>query len=189
MKNTILTVVACLLSVVLYASTSCAKIVELGDIEKVLGVKAKGECANPPCPVDVDSLLNKLTHEHSKEQNKRKNINDTKEAIAKSKNSPLVKMEKASMIILNKITAKSNKEIFNLGEVRFFGNISIEVHKCIKSTDPFNENNLMLLTIFDNKIEDDNLSVFHGWVVSANPSLSTLEHPVYEVIPVDCFSE
>ncbi|MDA9163823.1 DUF2155 domain-containing protein [Rickettsiaceae bacterium] len=120
---------------------------------------------------------------------KRKNINDTKEAIAKSKNSPLVKMEKASMIILNKITAKSNKEIFNLGEVRFFGNISIEVHKCIKSTDPFNENNLMLLTIFDNKIEDDNLSVFHGWVVSANPSLSTLEHPVYEVIPVDCFSE
>ncbi|MDA9163824.1 hypothetical protein N9N97_02960 [Rickettsiaceae bacterium] len=66
MKNTILTVVACLLSVVLYASTSCAKIVELGDIEKVLGVKAKGECANPPCPVDVDSLLNKLTHEAQK---------------------------------------------------------------------------------------------------------------------------
>ena len=72
------------------------------------------------------------------------------------------------------------------GEVRFFGNLSIEVHKCIKSADPFNANNLILLTIFDNKIEDDNLSVFHGWIVSSNPSISTLEHPVYEVIAVGC---
>ncbi len=189
MKNTILAVVAGLLFIVLYTSTSYAKIVELGDVEKALGVKAKGGCANPPCPADVDSLLSKLTYEHAREQNNRSNINDTKEAIANSKNSTLVKMEKASIIILNKITAKSSKEIFKLGEIRFFGNVSIEVHKCIKSTDPFNENNLMLLTIFDNKIEDDNLSVFHGWVVSANPSLSTLEHPVYEVIPVDCISE
>ena len=63
------------------------------------------------------------------------------------------------------------------------------VHKCVKSTDPFNANNLMLLTIFDNKIDDENLSVFHGWIVSSNPSISTLEHPVYEVIAVDCISK
>ena len=47
----------------------------------------------------------------------------------------------------------------------------------------------MLLTIFDNKIDDDNLSVFHGWIVSSNPSISTFEHPVYEVIAVDCISK
>ena len=106
--------------------------------------------------------------------------------IDSSQDNPLVRMSRAELIILNKITAKSTRAIFNLGEIKFFGNLSIEVHKCIKSTDPFNANNLMLITVFDNKIDDDNLSVFHGWVLSSNPSLSTLEHPVYEVLPVKC---
>lgn len=167
-------------------STSNAKEIDISDIEKALGVKTKNDCMDSPCPVDIDSLLDKLTHDHAqKKQNSR--LTDTKEIIEQSKDSgPLIRMPRARLIILNKITAKSSRALFNLGEVMFFGNLSVEVHKCIKSTDPFNENNLMLLTIFDNRIDDDNLSVFHGWVVSSNPSLSTLEHPVYEVIPVDC---
>ncbi len=161
---------------------------DLLDIEKALGVKVKSDCKKPPCPVDVNSLLDKLTHEHARESQSSK-LNDTKQAIEASKDSPLMKMDQAELIILNKITAKSVKQRFSLGEVKFFGNLSIEVHKCVKSTDPFNANNLMLLTIFDNKIEDDNLSVFHGWIVSSNPSISTLEHPVYEVIAVNCISK
>lgn len=170
----------------LCTTVSYAKTIDILDIEQALGVKAKSTCSTPPCPVDVDSLLDKLIHEHSKAHQDSK-LTDTQQAIDASKDAgPLVKMSRAELIILNKITTKSKRTIFTLGEVKFFGNLSIEVHKCIKSTDPFNANNLMLLTIFDNKIDDDNLAVFHGWVISSNPSLSTLEHPVYEVIPVDC---
>lgn len=171
-----------------FTFTINAKDIDLQDIEKALGVKVKSECKKPPCPVDVNDLLDRLTHEHAKER-KASKLTDTPQAIESSKNSPLMKMEKAELIVLNKITAKSVKKTFNLGEVQFFGNLSIEVHKCVKSTDPFNANNLMLLTIFDNKIDDDNLSVFHGWIVSSNPSISTLEHPVYEVIAVNCISK
>lgn len=171
-----------------FTFTINAKDIDLQDIEKALGVKVKSECKKPPCPVDVNDLLDRLTHEHAKER-KASKLTDTPQAIENSKNSPLMKMEKAELIVLNKITAKSVKKTFNLGEVQFFGNLSIEVHKCVKSTDPFNANNLMLLTIFDNKIDDDNLSVFHGWIVSSNPSISTLEHPVYEVIAVNCISK
>jgi hypothetical protein len=172
-----------------YSTPAVARDIDLSEIEKALGVKMKSECEKPPCPVDVNSQLDKLTHEHAKKENKLSKLTDTQNAIENSKNSPMMKMEQAELIILNKITAKSTRATFNLGEVKFFGNLSIEVHKCVKSTDPFNTNNLMLLTIFDNKIEDDNLSVFHGWIVSANPSISTLEHPVYEVIAVNCIAK
>lgn len=172
----------------LFTLNTHASDIDLQDIEKALGVKVKSECKKPPCPVDVNALLDKLTHEHAKEHRASK-LTDTPQAIESSKDSPLMKMERAELIVLNKVTAKSVKKAFNLGEVQFFGNLSIEVHKCVKSTDPFNANNLMLLTIFDNKIDDDNLSVFHGWIVSSNPSISTLEHPVYEVIAVDCISK
>lgn len=161
---------------------------DLRDIEKALGVKVKPECKSPPCPVDVNALLEKLTYEHATEREALQ-LTDNIQDIEHNKNSPLIKTEKAELIVLNKITAKSVKKTFNLGEVQFFGNLSIEVHKCVKSTDPFNLNNLMLLTVFDNKIDDDNLSVFHGWLVSSNPSISTLEHPVYEVIAVNCLPQ
>lgn len=94
--------------------------------------------------------------------------------------------KKAKLIILNKITAKSELIEFKLGQIKFFGKISIEVNKCAKTTDPIKTSNLVFLTIFDNKLETDKPPIFHGWMDSANPSVSTLEHPVYEVISVDC---
>jgi hypothetical protein len=185
-KNlTLISLISGLLITLIYTSSN-AKDLDLQDIEQALGIKTKA-CSTPPCSVEIDSLLDKLIHEHKKERKNSNKLNDSQQAIDSSQNNPLVRMSRAELIILNKITAKSTKVVFNLGEIKFFGNLSIEVHKCIKSTDPFNANNLMLLTVFDNKIDDDdNLSVFHGWVLSSNPSLSTLEHPVYEVLPVKC---
>ena len=183
-KSKLFSIINGVLIILIYTSAQ-AKNLDLQDIEKALGLKTKATCTTPPCPVEVDSLLNKLMHEHEKERENAK-LNDSQQVIDSSQDNPLVRMSRAELIVLNKITAKSTHAIFNLGEIKFFGNLSIEVHKCIKSTDPFNANNLMLLTVFDNKIDDDNLSVFHGWVLSSNPSLSTLEHPVYEVLPVKC---
>ena len=128
---------------------------------------------------EVDLLLDELTSESIKES-----LDDGKELEP----SLLVKMSQAKIVILNKITAKSKQVTFNLGQAQSFGNLYIEVHKCIRNTDPFNINNFMLLTVVDNKMDADKIPIFHGWVVSSNPSLSTLEHPVYEVIPVDCIS-
>lgn len=98
----------------------------------------------------------------------------------------LVYKGKAKLIILNKITAKSELVEFKIGQIKFFGKVSIELHKCAKNTDPVKGSNLVLLTIFDNKLKDEKSPIFHGWMDSSNPSISTLEHPVYEVIPVDC---
>jgi hypothetical protein len=161
---------------------------ELSDLEHSLTGKKQPDCTKTPCPKsssEVDSLLDKLVHDHAKkgEAIKEKNI---KSELEESKEGQPLKMGRAELIVLNKITAKSVRATIALGEVRFFGNLSIEVHKCIKNTDPFDNSNFMLITAFDHKIDDDNVSVFHGWMLSSNPSISTLEHPVYEIFPVNC---
>ena len=93
------------------------------------------------------------------------------------------------IIVLNKITTKSQKLVLQVGEVKYFNTLSIEINKCINSHDLINPNNFMLITIFDNKVMANSLSVFHGWMMSNNLSISSLEHPVYEIIPRRCFAK
>ncbi|MFK7973383.1 MAG: DUF2155 domain-containing protein [Rickettsiaceae bacterium] len=103
-------------------------------------------------------------------------------------NNSLIKHQHARLIILNKITAKSFEQLLTIGRKQYIGNLSIEVHACIKNIDPFDRNNLISLTVIDNKIEDENILIFQGWLVSSDPSLSTIEHPVYEIIAQDCLT-
>ena len=94
--------------------------------------------------------------------------------------------QKAKLVILNKITAKSEEVEFELEKIRFFGNLSLKIHRCVKDLNPYKPDNFILLTVIENKIDDDPITIFHGWILSSNPSISTLQHPVYEVIAKDC---
>ncbi len=184
---------------VLICSTQIfAEELDISDIEKALNTDLKGELSGN---TSISNSENPETKKHETKPIENNIVTDSGITIKQQGNllttsigendqakkvELLPQADKAKLIVLNKITTKSTENILKVGEVTFFGNLSIEVHKCIKATDPYNANNWMLLTIFDNKIEEENLSVFHGWVLSSNPSLSTLEHPVYEVIPLDC---
>lgn len=123
------------------------------------------------------------------------NIKQDSKQIIQNKNEELIESDEAislrnqkiaTLIMLNKITTKTSELDFEMGKVKFFGNLSIEVHKCIEDTDLYKPNYMVLLTVFDNKIDDDPVVVFHGWMVSNNLSISTMEHPVYEIIVSRC---
>jgi len=92
----------------------------------------------------------------------------------------------AKIVILNKITAKSELVKFELNKAESFGNLSIKVHKCAKNTNPLRPANLVLITVFDNKPDGNKSVLFDGWMDSSNLAISTLEHPVYEIIPRNC---
>lgn len=93
---------------------------------------------------------------------------------------------KATLIALNKVTAKSEKLTIDLKKPVFFGNIQITVHKCWKSSDLYNKENRILISVEENKIDADPEMIFQGWIFSSSPSISSLLHPVYEIIAVDC---
>lgn len=99
---------------------------------------------------------------------------------------PEVESKTAQIIALNKITAKSQEIKLNKGESKYFGNIEIKVHKCIKNPDPYEPDNKILLTITEYKIDEDPAIIFQGWLFSSNLSISTLEHPVYEIFAKNC---
>ncbi|MFV9850732.1 MAG: DUF2155 domain-containing protein [Rickettsia aeschlimannii] len=91
------------------------------------------------------------------------------------------------IIALNNITATSEEIDFKVGEEKYFGNIKIKLHKCIKKLDPYNEDNYLLMTITEYKIDEDPNLLFQGWMISSSISLSTFEHPIYEIFAKDCF--
>lgn len=93
----------------------------------------------------------------------------------------------AKIIALNKITATSKEMILKTGEPsQYFGNIEIKVHKCLKNSDPYAPDNQILLTITESRIDEDQILIFQGWLMSSSMSVSTFEHPVYEVFAKDC---
>lgn len=142
--------------------------------------------------ISLDEIADSLNSNNVEHEDLLKLADKQKESIAAEKTTaplgtgPLLYKRKAKIIILNQITAKSELVDFRLGETQYFGNLSIELQKCVKNTDPLNSSNLMLLSVFDNKPDDDRISVFQGWIDSSNPSVSTVEHPIYEIIPKEC---
>ena len=92
----------------------------------------------------------------------------------------------AKITALNKITAKSQVMIVKVGEAKFFGNIEIKIHRCLKNTDQYLPENKILLSITENKVDEDQLLLFQGWMISSNIAASTFEHAVYEVFSEEC---
>jgi hypothetical protein len=103
-----------------------------------------------------------------------------------SQNFQLKPCSSGKIIALNKITAKSKELSLKLNEPQYFGNIQITLHKCIKNLDPYNEDNYLLLTITEHKIDDDSTLIFQGWLISSSVSISTFEHPIYEIFAKNC---
>lgn len=148
---------------------------------------ASAKSYNQQDDLNVDELLKELNNSPNNKASATKNDESADSNLVESIGvGNLRSMPYAEMIIINKITTKRQNVIFKMGEVKFFGNISVEIHKCVNDPNLLKPNNMMLMTIFDNKIDDDKLSIFHGWMMSNNLSASTLEHPVYEIIPVTC---
>lgn len=95
--------------------------------------------------------------------------------------------DNGKIIVLNKITATSKELNLKLGESKYFGNIQITLHKCVKNLDPYNEDNNILLTVTEHKIDEDPILTFQGWLFSSSISISSLEHPIYEILAQNCF--
>lgn len=93
----------------------------------------------------------------------------------------------AKIIAINKITAQSKEIILKLGEPKYFGNIEIKIFKCYKDTNPYNPDSKILLAITEERVDEEPTIIFQGWMMSSNISISTFEHPVYEIFAKDCF--
>ena len=109
------------------------------------------------------------------------------ESLSGGESLELKSYDSGKIIILNKITATSKELNLKIRKPQYFGNIQITLHKCIKNFDPYNEDNHMLFTVTEHKIDEDPMLIFQGWLLSSSISISSLEHPIYEIFAQHCF--
>ena len=89
---------------------------------------------------------------------------------------------------LNKITAESLNIPAKIREQIIFGKILIEPQKCWQSPPDKRPENKILVKIHQITPEEEIIAepIFHGWLFSSSPSISSLEHPIYDVIAIKC---
>lgn len=87
---------------------------------------------------------------------------------------------------LNKVTGQSYSLNILLGTVSRFENLEIIARRCQKIQTKSGEDNAALLEIREVKVNEQPKQLFLGWMFSSSPSLSNLEHPVYDVTIISC---
>ena len=103
------------------------------------------------------------------------------------------------MQILNKNNSKVSLSTFNINKKQKFEDLNIVVYKCWKSPEYQKPEAKILVEIFEiqknqssnfkkttqpQKTEDKR--IFYGWLFASSPSVSSLEHSVYDVVAVSC---
>ncbi len=98
-------------------------------------------------------------------------------------------INKANVVVLqalNKITAKSYRYEVKIGDKIEFERLIVEPLFCWKSSPADIPENKVLLKITENKLDKTKDEIFYGWMFSSSPSISSMEHPMYDITIVDC---
>lgn len=87
---------------------------------------------------------------------------------------------------LDKITARVSEIDAPVGKPVKFGTLQITVRDCKKNPPEDRPEDAAFLEIDEIRPGEVNLRKFSGWMFAQSPALSSLEHPVYDVILLDC---
>ena len=87
---------------------------------------------------------------------------------------------------LNKVTARTQRFYAPVGEATRFGTLSITVGDCLVNVPEAPPESVAYLTIVDNKPGQAPEKLFAGWMFASTPSLSALDHGVYDVRVLSC---
>jgi hypothetical protein len=87
---------------------------------------------------------------------------------------------------LDKITARVSEIDAPVGKTVRFGTLQITVRDCEKNPPEDRPEDAAFIQIDEVRPGEENVRRFSGWMFAQSPALSSLEHPVYDVILLDC---
>jgi hypothetical protein len=85
--------------------------------------------------------------------------------------------------VLDKVNAQSSLLTVKVGQQAQFGSLTIQVQACDTHPPDQPQDSAAYLTITDSRADT---SGFRGWMLANNPSVSMLQHPIYDVRVVGC---
>jgi hypothetical protein len=87
---------------------------------------------------------------------------------------------------LDKVTARTQRFYAPVGESTRFGTLEITVGDCLVNVPEAPPESVAYLTIVDHKPGQAAEKLFAGWMFASTPSLSALDHGVYDVRVLSC---
>jgi hypothetical protein len=89
---------------------------------------------------------------------------------------------------LNKTTGRVFKLEVAMGSSITWGKLEIRPTRCVKAPPEQLPENATFLEVRETTHSPQSDPLFKGWMFSSSPSLSSLEHPIYDIIVLDCYS-
>lgn len=88
--------------------------------------------------------------------------------------------------ILDKVRASSRTYELNVGKTVAYANLRIRPRACRKSSPLDEPESAAFLQIWEIKPDGTSAWSFSGWMFASSPSLSAMDHPVYDVTVIEC---
>ena len=94
----------------------------------------------------------------------------------------------ASFKLLNKTTNKvSTKDILVSSKISW-ETLNIEVLFCGSTPPTEIPEDYVLIDVYDT-INNENINIYKGWMISSSPDVTPLENPIYDLWLVDCSND
>ena len=94
----------------------------------------------------------------------------------------------ASFKLLNKTTNKvTTKDILVSSKISW-ETLNIEVLYCGSTPPTEIPEDYVLIDVYDN-INNENINIYKGWMISSSPDVTPLENPIYDLWLVDCSND
>ena len=94
----------------------------------------------------------------------------------------------ASFKLLNKTTNKvSTKDILVSSKISW-ETLNIEVLYCGSTPQTEIPEDYVLIDVYDS-INNENINIYKGWMISSSPDVTPLENPIYDLWLVDCSND
>jgi hypothetical protein len=87
---------------------------------------------------------------------------------------------------LDKITARVSEIKVPVGGTVTFGALQITARACDKHPPEETPEAAAFLEVVEVKPDEKPVQRFSGWMFASSPALSAMEHPVYDLIVLDC---
>ncbi len=87
---------------------------------------------------------------------------------------------------LDKVTARIKNIQAPINQFVAFGSLRLRVRACIKRPPEEFPESSAFLEVFDEHSGQARTPIFSGWMFASSPSLSSMEHAIYDIWVVDC---
>ncbi len=103
------------------------------------------------------------------------------------KNNSNLRPSQATLIWLDKITAKSSEVIIDLNKSKKIGPLEVKVLKCGKVKVNNRSDSVAYIQVKDlSKNDNEKVFIFNGWTFASDPSLTPFDHAIYNLQLINC---